>query len=82
MNNILFMNIFRRSDKLMHIILDLQLCQSLSPFDEFIQRLIFTQLQNDIDELGVFEAVLESDYILGLYFGVDLYLRGELKCFY
>ena len=63
MNDILLMDIFCGCDQLMHVILDLKLCQSLAPLYQLVQCLVVTQFQDDVNELRVFKEVLESDNV-------------------
>jgi len=72
------MDIFCGCDKLMHVILDLKLCQSLPPFYQLVQCLVVTKFQDDVNELRVFKEVLESDNIRWLNLWVNLDLGSEL----
>jgi hypothetical protein len=60
-NDILLVNVFGCNDELMHVVLDFNLSEFLSPLDQFVEGLVIAQFQNDVNELGVFEAVFEFD---------------------
>ena len=63
----------------MHVVLDFNFGQFLSPLDQFVESLVVAQFQNYVDELAVFEAVFEFHHIRGLDLRVDLDLGRKLN---
>lgn len=63
----------------MHVVLDFNLSQFLSPLYQFVQGLVIAQFQNYVNELAVFEAVFEFHHIRRLDLWVNLDLGWELN---
>jgi hypothetical protein len=55
-----------------HVVLDFNLSQFLSPLDQFVEGLVIAQFQNYVNELAVFEAVFEFHNIRRLDLRVNL----------
>jgi len=73
--------ILQCNHNLLHIALNFKLCESLPPFDKFIQRVIRAQFQQDINVLVIFEDVLESDNVLMIETLVNFNFRNKfLPC--
>lgn len=66
------MHVLECTHNLNHIALDLQLVQSLAPPQDLVERLVDTQLKQDVHVVVVLEEVLEPHHMLVLQRPVDL----------
>ena len=78
MDDSVTVKIFEGAADLVDVTLCLQLVESLSSSQELIQRLIRTELEQDVDVLGIFKEVLEPDDIIVMERSVDFDFRHEL----
>lgn len=67
MNDVPLVQELSRLDKLPQIALCLQLCQSLPPLKELIERLVVAELDDNIDVICVFEGPLKLHAVLAAF---------------
>lgn len=79
MNDLLVVHVFESESHLVEVALGLDFSQPLASFDEFVEGLVGTHLQQNINALRVFEAVLKSDDVLKIQGLVDLDFGSELR---
>ena len=63
---------------LVDVALNLELVQSLTPTQKLVERLVLTELKQDVDVLSVLEEVLEADNVVLVQRAMNLDLRHEL----
>ena len=78
MNDAMTVQILDSGTDLVDVALDLELVQALSATEQFIQRLVLTELKQDVHVLSVFKEVLEAYDVVLVQRSVDLDLRHEL----
>lgn len=78
MDDLVLVQVNKRANDLMQVILHFNLRQSLSPLDQLIQRLVRAYLQQDVHVVVVLEDVLKLYDVLVAQRFVDLDLGDEL----
>ena len=78
MNDSVGVQILNGITDLNDIALNLELMQSSSPPQKFIQGLTLTEFQNNIDVLSILEEMLEADNVGVMERSVDLDLTHQL----
>ena len=63
MNDLVWVQVFQRTNNLWNIALNLELGESFSPFYELIKSLIRTQFQHYINILRILENMFELDHM-------------------
>ena len=60
------------------VILDLHLCESLSPLDQFVQSVVRADLKEDINVFVVLEHMFELNYMIVIERFMDFDFGNEL----
>jgi len=64
MNDAMTVEVLDSGTDLVYVALNFKLVEALTSAEQLVERLVLTQLEQDVDILGVLEEVLETDDVV------------------